>query len=41
MSCFTVAEDLDISWYVLLERQYIEVILQLPHFSMAVLALRS
>jgi hypothetical protein len=39
MSCFTGAEDLDIFWYVLLSRQYFEVVLQLPHFSMAVLGL--
>jgi len=41
MSCFTAAEELDISGYVLLARQYFEVIMKLPHFSMVVLALRS
>jgi len=40
MSCPTAAEELDISWHVLLARQYFEVVLQLPHFSMAILALR-
>jgi hypothetical protein len=41
MSCSPAAEELDISWYALLARQYFEVVLHLPHFSMAVLALRS
>ena len=36
MSCFTDAEALDISGYVLLARQYFEVIMKLPHFSMVV-----
>jgi hypothetical protein len=40
MSCFTAAEDLEICWYVLLARQYFEVVLQLPHFLMAVLKMR-
>lgn len=40
MSCSTAAKELNISWYVLLARQYFEVVLQLSNFSMAVLGQR-